>query len=56
MAISKAQQRATANYVKANYDRIEIKPPKGTKEKWQAKADASGKSLQRFIIDAVEKA
>jgi hypothetical protein len=56
MAISKAQQRATANYVKSNYDRIEIKPPKGTKEKWQAKAEAAGKSLQRFIIDAVEKA
>lgn len=54
MAISKAQQRATAKYVKENYDRIEIKPQQGTKARWTAAAEAEGKSLQRFIIDAVE--
>lgn len=56
MAISKAQQKATAKYVAENYDRIEVKPPKGSKARWAALAEAQGKSLQRFIIDAVEAA
>ena len=54
MAISKAQQRATAKYVKENYDRIEVKPEKGTKDRWRVAAEAEGKSLQQFIIDTVE--
>lgn len=56
MAISKAQQKATAKYVAENYDRIEVKPPKGSKVRWAALAKAQGKSLQRYIIDAVEAA
>lgn len=56
MAVSKAQQRATAKYVKENYDRIEVKPIKGSKDRWKAAADASGKSLQQFIIDTMEAA
>lgn len=56
MSIPKAQQRATAKYVKAKYDRIEIKPTKGTREAWAAIAEAEGKSLNKFIIDAVEAA
>ena len=56
MAVSKAQMQATAKYVKANYDRIEVKPEKGTKDRWTSAAEAQGKSLQRFIIDAVEAA
>lgn len=56
MAISKAQQKATAKYVAENYDRIEVKPPKGSKARWAALAEAQGKSLQRYIIDAVEAA
>ena len=31
MTVSKAQQKATAKYVKNNYDRIEIKVSKGKK-------------------------
>lgn len=54
MAISKAQQRATAKYVKENYDRIEVKPAKGSKDRWKLAAEAEGKSLQQFIIDTVE--
>ena len=54
MAVSKAQQRATAKYVKENYDRIEVKPIKGSKERWKTAADMEGKSLQQFIIDTVE--
>lgn len=56
MTISKAQLRATAKYVAANYDRIEIKPAKGTKDAWTAAAELEGKSLQRYIIDTVNAA
>lgn len=35
-------------------DEIKIRPPKGTKDLWRSAAEKEGKSLQRFIIDAVE--
>ena len=35
-------------------DEIKIRPAKGTKAHWAAAAEREGKSLQRFIIDAVE--
>lgn len=54
MAISKAQQRATANYVKKAYDRIEVKVAKGRKELIQAHADKlDGGSLNAFINRAI---
>lgn len=53
MTISKAQQRATANYVKKNYDRIEVKVLKGKKEAIQAHAKAQGESLNAFINRAI---
>ena len=53
MTISKAQQRATANYVKKNYDRIEVKVLKGKKEAIQAHAQAQGESLNAFINRAI---
>ena len=34
MTVSKAQQKATAKYVKNNYDRIEIKVSKGKKKRY----------------------
>ena len=48
MSISKAQQKATAKYVRQNYDRIEVKVPKGDKEVLQAHAQAQGESLNRW--------
>ena len=53
MTISKAQQRATANYVKKTYDRIEVKVMKGKKEVIQAHAQAQGESLNAFINRAI---
>ena len=56
MAISKAQQRATANYVKKSYDRIEVKVAKGRKELIQAHADKlDGGSLNAFINRAINE-
>lgn len=53
MAVSKAQQRATANYVKKSYDRIEVKVVKGKKDMIQAHAEAKGESLNAFINRAI---
>lgn len=53
MAISKAQQRATANYVKKTYDRIEAKVAKGKKDVILAHAEARGESLNAFINRAI---
>ena len=53
MAVSKAQQRATANYVKKSYDRIEVKVVKGKKDTIQAHAEARGESLNAFINRAI---
>lgn len=55
MAISKAQQRATANYVKKTYDRIEAKVAKGQKEVIHAHAEAHGESLNAFINRAINE-
>ena len=53
MAVSKAQQRATANDVKKTYDRIEVKVMKGKKETIHAHAEAQGESLNAFINRAI---
>ena len=55
MSISKAQQRATAKYVKANYDRVEIKIPKGSREVLQSHAAARGESVNGFIGRAISE-
>lgn len=55
MAVSKAQQRATANYVKKAYDRIEVKVTKGQKNVIQAHAEAHGESLNAFINRAISE-
>lgn len=52
---TEAQKRASAKYQAEKTDDIRVRVPKGTKDRWRAKAEAQGKSLQRFIIDAVEK-
>ena len=54
MAYSEAQKEATARYNKKAYDRIEIKVKKGRKDEVFAYAASQGKSLNRFILDAVE--
>lgn len=56
MPVSKAQQKAVTKYMKDNYDEVKVRTPKGDKDKWRAAADASGKSLNQFIIDAVKAA
>ena len=54
--VSKAQQKATAKYVKENYDRIEIKVQKGKKEVYRTHAAQCKESLNAFLIRAAEEA
>lgn len=46
MAYSEAQKRATARYNARTYDRIEIKVPKGEKERIMEAAAASGEKCE----------
>lgn len=55
MPVSKAQQRAVDKYVKENYDRIEIKVPKGRKAEIQAHAEVQGESTTGFINRAIDE-
>ena len=53
VAVSKAQQRAVDKYVKENYDRIEIKVPKGQKDTIKAHAEAHSESVNGFVNRAI---
>lgn len=55
--ISKAQQRAVHNYVKNNYDRVELTvKPKGKKDIIKEHAEKRGESLNGFINRAIDEA
>lgn len=49
MAISPAQRKAVAKYNAANYDRIEIKVPKGRKGAIEAHAKCKGESINGLV-------
>lgn len=49
------QNAYKAEFNKANYDRIELKIPKGKKAEWKAKAKAEGLSLTEWITKQIEK-
>ena len=49
-----SQKEATARYNKKTYDRINIIVKKGQREIIKDFAARKGKSLNRFILDAVE--
>ena len=51
---SDAQKEATARYNKKAYDRIDLIVKKGQREIIKDFAARQGKSLNRFILDAVE--
>ena len=53
---TEAQKAASMKYLRDKTDSIQIRVPKGKKDAWKAEAAARNKSLQQFIIDAVEAA
>lgn len=56
MAISKAQQKATAKYVKQNYDEIKVRVKSGEKEMIKQHADSRGETVNGFINRAIKEA
>lgn len=56
MAYSKAQQEATSRYNKKAYDRIDLIVPKGKRRIIAEFAAAHGKSTNKFINEAIDKA
>lgn len=52
---SEAQNRATQKYIKSNYDSIVVRVPKGKKERYKLLAADQGKSLNKLIVDLLEK-
>lgn len=54
MRYSDAQKEATARYNKKAYDRIDIVVPKGHRQIIKDFAASQGKSLNRFINDAID--
>lgn len=55
MPVSKAQQKATAKYMKNNYDEIKTRVPKGKKEEIKAYAEEHGYSLNSFVNEAIDE-
>ena len=51
---SDAQKEATARYNKKAYDRIDVVVPKGQRQIIKDFAASQGKSLNRFICDAID--
>lgn len=52
---TEAQKRAAVKYMAAKTDNIQLRLPKGTKEAWQAAAEAQGyPSMTAFVKAAVE--
>ena len=49
------QKNASVKYLGEKTDSIQIRTPKGTKERWREAATAAGTSLNRYIMDAVEE-
>ena len=56
MGYTEAQKEATARYNKKAYDRIDIIVPKGKRAMIKDFAQKQGKSTNRFINDAIDKA
>ena len=54
LAYSDAQKEATARYNKKAYDRIDVIVKKGQRQVIKDFAASQGKSLNRFICDAIE--
>ncbi|MBQ8075502.1 MAG: hypothetical protein IJ237_05905 [Oscillospiraceae bacterium] len=54
MTVRESQMRATAKYNLENYDRVELRLPKGKKEIVKGHAEKQGESLNAFINRAID--
>lgn len=56
MAVTRAQMKAVQRYETENYDKILLRVKKGDRDAIQDAAERAGKSMNRFIVDAVLEA
>ena len=54
MAYSVAKKEATSSYKKKEYDFISVVVPKGNRKRIAEYAASQGKSMNRFINDAID--
>lgn len=50
-----AQKRAAVKYLAKKTDLIQLRTPKGSKERYKAHAERQGKSLTALIVELLEK-
>lgn len=50
---TEAQKKASKEYIR-KLDSIQLRTPKGTKDRWKAEAEKREQSLNQFVIDCVE--
>ena len=55
MPASKAQQKAVAKYMAANYDEIKLRVKKGKRDEIKAHAEQRGESVNAFINRAIDE-
>ena len=53
---TEAQKQATLKYMREKTDNIQLRLPKGTRDRWRAAAEAADVSMTKFVQDAVEAA
>ena len=53
MSVSEAQKKASVKYLE-KLDEVRVRAEKGTKNRWKDAAASRGKSLNQFVVDAVE--
>ena len=51
---TQSQNKATQKYIKANYDEVRIRIPKGKKAILKEKAREEGKSLNQYVISRLD--
>ena len=52
---TEAQNKATQKYIKAAYDTFTIRVPKGMREEYKKHAENKGISLNKLVIDLLDK-
>lgn len=55
MPTSKAQQKATAKYMKEHLDDIKLRAPKGKRDIYKAFAESQGMSLNAWALSLMDK-
>lgn len=52
---TEAQNKATQKYIKDNYEPVTVRFPKGLRDKYKAHAESKGTSLNKLIIELLDK-